>query len=173
MLALTYDGKRGYTANVGAGSVSVLDMLNKKVLTVIPVAKTVQRIALSPDDKWAFTSDQDKPRLAAIETATNQVHWIDLPAISFSTKPTADGKWLLIALPQTNQIAAMDLSDMKVKRTIDVPTYPSEILVRPDAAYISCLNADKIAVIDLASWRVSRIIPAGKGSDGMAWVERP
>ena len=37
MLAITRDGRRGYTANVGPGTVSVLDLQAKKVLTVIPV----------------------------------------------------------------------------------------------------------------------------------------
>ena len=39
MLAITKDGKRGYVANVGPGTVSVLDLEAKKVVTIIPVAK--------------------------------------------------------------------------------------------------------------------------------------
>ena len=37
MLAITSDGRRGYTANVGPGTVSVLDLEARKVLAVIPV----------------------------------------------------------------------------------------------------------------------------------------
>src|SRR5262245_38925915 len=36
MLTIAKDGKRGYTANVGPGTVSVLDMDAKKTITVIP-----------------------------------------------------------------------------------------------------------------------------------------
>jgi YVTN family beta-propeller protein len=54
MLAVSRDGKRGYTANVGPGSVSVLDLEGKKLIKVIPVAKMTQRISLSVDDKLAF-----------------------------------------------------------------------------------------------------------------------
>ena len=57
MLAISHDGTRGYTANVGPGTVSVLDLARRATVTVIPVATHVQRIALSVDDKWAFTSD--------------------------------------------------------------------------------------------------------------------
>src|ERR1700761_1854443 len=42
MLAITRDGRFGYTANVGPGSVSVLDLKARKLVSVIPVAKTVQ-----------------------------------------------------------------------------------------------------------------------------------
>ena len=47
MLAITRDGRRGYTANVGPGTVSVLDLEAKKVLAVIPVCRTTQRIGYS------------------------------------------------------------------------------------------------------------------------------
>jgi YVTN family beta-propeller protein len=50
MLAISSDGRRGYTANVGPGTVSVLDLEAKKVLTIIPISGTTQRIAISVDD---------------------------------------------------------------------------------------------------------------------------
>ncbi len=40
MFAITSDGNLGYTANVKPGTVSVLDLKARKVLKVIPVAKT-------------------------------------------------------------------------------------------------------------------------------------
>jgi DNA-binding beta-propeller fold protein YncE len=70
MLALTRDGRRGFTSNVGPGTISVLDLEARKVLAVIAVSKTAQRIALSVDDRWVFTSDQTRPRLAVIDTKT-------------------------------------------------------------------------------------------------------
>ncbi len=57
MLAITRDGRRGYTANVGPGTVSVLDLEAKKLVSVIPVCPVLQRISLSVDDRWAFTSE--------------------------------------------------------------------------------------------------------------------
>ena len=47
MLALSHDGRRGYTANVGPGTVSVLDIKARKTLGIIPVSGNVQRIAIS------------------------------------------------------------------------------------------------------------------------------
>ena len=81
MLAISSDGTRGYTANVGPGTVSVLDLVNRKPITVIQVATHTQRIALSVDDRWAFTSDTTQPRLAVIDTRSNTVsRWVTLPA---------------------------------------------------------------------------------------------
>src|SRR5215472_11613105 len=100
MLAISSDGRRGYTANVGPGTVSVLDLEAKKLLAVIPVSATVQRIALSVDDRWVFTADQTKPQLAVIAAATNGVRsWVRLPGIGYGMAPTPDGKCLVVAMP--------------------------------------------------------------------------
>jgi DNA-binding beta-propeller fold protein YncE len=173
MLAISSDGKRGYTSNVGPGSVSAIDLVNKKVLAVIPVSGTAQRIAISPDDRWVFTADQTKPQLAVIDTATNKItHWVPLPGVAFGTKPTLDGRWLLITEPASSKIAVLNLQTMNVERQIDVPPAPQEILIRPDGkvAYVSCDRSKQVAEIDLASWKVNRLINVGGGADGLAWA---
>ncbi len=173
MLAITRDGRRGYTANVGPGSVSVLDLENEKLISVIPVAKHIQRIALSADDKLAFTSDQAEPRIAVIDTATNKVaSWIKLPGIGFSTAATPDGRWLLVAIPGKNQVAVIDLHSMEVSQVLTLPRAPQEVLMRPDGmgAYVSCDSSRQVALIDLKKMAVTQLISAGAGADGLAWA---
>ena len=173
MLAITRDGRRGYTANVGPGTISVLDLERKKVLAVIPVCRTTQRISLSVDDRWVFTADQTKPQLAVIDTATNGVRTrVTLPGIAYGTAPTPDGRWLLVALIKDNQLGVVDLETMKVARTLEVPRAPQEVLVRPDGAvaYVSCDASRQVAVVDLKTWKVEKLIEAGPGADGLAWA---
>ena len=173
MLAITRDGRHGYTANVGPGTVSVLDLESRKAVTVIPVAPRIQRIALSTDDKLVFTADQTKPQLAVIETATNKVKsWIPLPAAGYGAATTPDGDFLVVALPAGHQVAVIDLGAMKVVRTIDVPAAPQEVLIPQDgkAAYVSCDQSRKVAVIRTSDWKVEKLIEAGGGADGLAWA---
>jgi YVTN family beta-propeller protein len=173
MLAITRDGRRGYTSNVGPGTVSVLDLEAKKLLATIPVSAMAQRIALSVDDRWVFTSDQAKPRLAVIDTATNAVKaWVTLPGVGYGTAPTPDGRWLVVAMPRINQVGVLDLETMQVARTFAVPKAPQEVLIRPDgmAAYVSCDASHQVAVIDLKNWKVEKLIDAGPGADGLAWA---
>lgn len=174
MLALSHDGRLGYTANVGPGTVSVLDMPGRKTLAVIPVAGQVQRISVTPDDRWVFTSDVGQPRLAVIDTSTRTVaKWVALPGMGYGTAPTRDGKWLLVAIPKKNEVAVVDLAAMRVARTIEVPQSPQEVLVRPDGrmAYVSCAAAGQVAVIDLQRWTVAQTMQAGKFADGLGWAE--
>jgi YVTN family beta-propeller protein len=173
MLALSHDGRRGYTANVGPGTVSVLDIAARKSIMVIPISKNTQRIAITPDDKWVFTADQTKPQLAAIDTSTNTVaHWVPLDGIAYGTAPTLDGRYLVVTIPHKNEVAIVDLNTMQVARNVPTPPDPQEVLIRPDGkvAYVSCVGSHQVAEIDLSTWKVTRTIEDGKNSDGLAWA---
>jgi YVTN family beta-propeller protein len=175
MLAISPDGKRGYTANVGPGTVSVLDMENRKTITVIPVSGQIQRIAVSTDGKMVFTSDQTKPQLAVIDTASNKIKtWIPLPAPGYGGAMTPDDRWFVLAVPGAKKVAVIDVGALKVAKLIDVPAAPQETLVRPDGqvAYVSCDASKKIAAIRTSDWTVEKLIDAGPSADGLAWAGR-
>jgi YVTN family beta-propeller protein len=174
MLAVSHDGKLGYTANVGPGTVSVLDLTEGKVVTVIPISGTTQRISISNDDRWVFTSDQTTPRLAVIDTKNNTVaQWIELPSTGYGSAPTPDGKWLLLCLNKINKLGIINLATMKFEKTIDLPKSPQEVVVQTDGkkAYVSCDASKKVAMINTKDWTVDKMIDAGRGADGLAWAE--
>lgn len=173
MVAISSDGKRGYTANVGPGTVSALDLANRTVAAIIPVATHVQRIALSVDDRWAFTSDTTTPRLAVVDTHTHAVaRWVALPASGYGAAATTDGRHLIVAMPQADALAVIDLSTYALSAVVATPRSPQEVLVRPDGrvAYVSCDIPGQVAAVDTANWRVEAVIPAGRYADGLAWA---
>src|SRR5260370_210723 len=122
MLVLSRGGRRGYTANVSAGSVSVLDLPKRSLITTIPVAKIVQRISISPDGRRVFTHDQDAPRIAVIDAATNKItNWIALPDVAYASAPTPDGRWLLALSMSANHLHVVSLQTLKVAHSLEVP----------------------------------------------------
>jgi DNA-binding beta-propeller fold protein YncE len=174
MLALSHDGLRGYTANVGPGTVSVLDIKARKTLTIIPVSGNTQRIAISNDDRWVFTADQTAPRMAVIDTATDKVtKWVKIDGLGYGAAPTKDGRWLLVAVPDQNKVDVIDLKTMTLAHAVDVGKSPQEVLARPDGkvAYVSCAGSNEVAEIDLATWTVKRTIATGKVTDGLGWAK--
>ncbi len=177
MLALSHDGRLGYTANVGPGTVSVLDLQARQKLAVIPVAGQVQRISISVDDRFVFTADQTQPRMAVIDTASRTVsRWIALPGIGYGATPTKDGRYLLVTLREAGKLAVVDLQTFTAIRTLDVGHGPVEVLLEPGGhtAYISCPLDAAVAELsmtgDVSGWKVVRTIPAGVGADGLAWA---
>jgi DNA-binding beta-propeller fold protein YncE len=173
MLALSHDGQRGYTANVGPGTVSILDIPNRKVLSILPISGNTQRISITPDDRWVFTADQTQPRLAAIDTRTNLVAgWIQLEGIGYGTASTLDGRWLVVIVPSKNMVEIVDVTKMRVMSLVETPSDPEEVLMEPDGktAWVSCVSSHTVAELDLSTWQIKRKIVTGKNSDGIAWA---
>lgn len=172
MVVLSPDGHRAYTANVGPGSVSVLDVEKRKLITVIPLTKRVQRISRTLDGRLVFTHDQDKPRMAVIDTSTNKIkQWVELPEVAYASAPTLDGKRLLV-VSAAGKLHVVDLSTLKIEKSFDVPPSANVVTVRPDGAvaYISCMQAGKIGVLNLRSWQIEEAINLTPGVDGSAWM---
>jgi YVTN family beta-propeller protein len=173
MFVISHDGLRGYTANVGPGTVSVLDIKARKVLKVIPVSGNTQRISISPDDKWVFTADQTKPELVVIDTAANAVkRRVPIDSLGYGSAVTPDGRSVLVAVPDVNKVDVIDVDTMKMVRSIPVGASPQEVLVRPDGktAYVSCIASSRVDAIDLNTWKVTQQIATGKGTDGLGWA---
>ena len=177
MLVISPDGRRIYTANNEAGSVSVLDLQARTLLTTIPISKKVQRISISPDGKFVFTQDQETPRVVVIDTATNAVvRSIPLPRVVFSSIITKDGRWLL-ANSESGKLFVVDLRSGALAKTFDTPDVPvlptpGEFELTPDGtrAYVSCPQGGTIEILNLTDWKLEEPIRLTKGVDGMAWV---
>jgi len=177
MLVISPDGRRIYTANNDAGSVSVLDLQARTLVTTIPISKKVQRISISPDGKFVFTQDQETPRVVVIDTATNAVvRSIPFPRVVFSSIITKDGRWLL-ANSESGKLFVVDLRSGALAKTFDTPDVPvlptpGEFALTPDGtrAYLSCPQGGTIEILNLKDWKLEEPIRLTKGVDGMAWV---
>jgi YVTN family beta-propeller protein len=170
MLLISSDGQRIYTSNVHAGTVSVVDPKPASAIKVIPVAKTIQRISISPEGNEIYTHDQESPRIAVISTSTNTItRWLDLPASVYSSTPTPDGRWLLANSP-SGKLFVLDLKTGKLAKTFDIPPALGAIVLSTDAttAYISCPAAGSVQVLNLATWKMESPMVFTKGVDGMA-----
>ena len=171
MFVLSPDGKRAYTSNVHAGSVSVLDLEKRTLITVIPVAKIVQRISISPDGKRVFTHDQDQPRIAVIDTASNKVSgWIALPSTVYSSVPLPDGRTMVAASP-SGKLFSIDLDNLKQTSESDACAALGELALTPDGnqAYLTCPATGQLLIYNPHNGKPDPEITLTKGVDGIQW----
>ena len=108
-----------------------------------------------------------------IDSKTKKVdRWIELPGVGYGSASTPDGKWLLIAMPNANGVAVVDLGSLRVVKTVDVPAAPQEVILGSDGtvAYVSCDRSSQVAAIQTGNWSV-KLIAAGRGADGLALVK--
>ncbi|MDE3199498.1 MAG: beta-propeller fold lactonase family protein [Acidobacteriota bacterium] len=174
MLAISHDGLRGYTANVGPGTVSVLEMKARKLIKVISISGDTQRIAISNDDRWVFTADQTKPQLAVIDTKTLSVtKWIPIDGMGYGGAMMHDGRWFLMTVPKKSEIQVVDLKTMQVARKISTMADPEEVIITPDdkTAWVSSPATGSVAQIDLAKWEMVHKVETGHNSDGLTWAK--
>jgi YVTN family beta-propeller protein len=172
MFVISPDGSRAYTANVFAGSVSVLDLHRRSLIATIPVAGELQRISISPDGHTVYTHDQQKPRIALVDTSKNVVSgWWDLPEVVYSSSPTPDGRGLVANAP-SGKLFVLDTSSGKVVHSYDIPAASGETIVSPDGsrAYISCPQAGTVEILNLKTWQLEKSIQLTKGVDGLAFA---
>jgi len=171
MFVLSADGKRAYTSNVHAGSVSVLDLEKRVLITVIPVAKIVQRISISPDGKRVFTHDQDQPRIAVIDTASNKVSgWITTPSTVYSSTPLPDGHTMVAASP-SGKLFSIDLDNLKQTSESDACAALGELALTPDGnrAYLTCPATGQLLIYNPLNGKPDPEIALTKGVDGIQW----
>jgi DNA-binding beta-propeller fold protein YncE len=172
MFAISPDGSRAYTANVFAGNVSVLDLHHHSLVVTISVAGQVQRISISPNGHSVYTHDQQRPRIAVIDTSTNAVSkWWNVPSVVYSSAPTPDGRWLVANAP-AGKLFVLDTSSGAVAHSYDIPEALGETLVTPDGsrAYISCPQAGTVEILNLKTWELEKPIQLPKGGDGLAYA---
>ncbi|MFB8387474.1 YncE family protein [Microbacterium sp. NPDC055910] len=173
MLALSADSTIGCTANVEPGSISILDLENRRLRAVVPVAERINRIVLSPDGCTAYSADQHRPRLAVVDTASAEVRdWIDLPGIGFGAAMTKSGA-IVIALRRDNAIAVLDPVSGQIERVVAVPRGPQMVVLDPHTrrAYSACQHDDVVVEVDLDRGEVTREIAVGRNPDGICWIE--
>ncbi|RZS64386.1 DNA-binding beta-propeller fold protein YncE [Agromyces ramosus] len=174
--AVSVDGRRLVTANVGPGSVSVIDVPSRRLRGVVPVAGKVNRICLEPDGRLGYTADQGSPRIAVIDAQLiEQVASIELPSIGFGTAVTSGGSHLVVALRTASEIAVVDLRSREVVHRVATPDHPQAIVLHPDGvrAYSACDAAACVVEVDIRAGRLLRRMETGRNPDGIAWCPRP
>lgn len=174
--AVSVDGRRLVTANVGSGSVSVIDIPSRTLLGVVEVAEKVNRICLEPHGRFAYTADQGSPRIAVIDTElVEHVAWIELPSIGFGTAVTATGSHIVVALRTASEIAVVDRRSAEVVHRVATPNHPQAIVLHPDGvrAYSACDADNCVVEVDIRAGRLLRRMETGRNPDGIAWSPLP
>jgi YVTN family beta-propeller protein len=187
MIYVTDEGKKIYTTNVSAGSVSILtDTLlpappfpgaqprRDWAQTVIPVSKGSEGFDVTPDGKQLWTAAAEDGTISAIDLATKKrVFVIDAKVFGANRlKFTPDGKRVLVSSLRTGDLFVFDVASRKEIKRVNIGHGGAGILIDADGsrAFVGCTPDNYVAVIDLKKLEVISHIDAGPGPDGLAWA---
>ena len=193
MVALAPDGKTAYTANIGAGSVTRIDVERARAVQTVITGKGPEALDVSPDGREVWAADRTLDYITVLGAATLDSLG-SMPTLRFPNrlKFTLDGKRVLVSNATAGAITVYDVQKRALIKTIPIPFDPSKkraeavlgdmgnsavplgILLEPGGkrAWVATAALGEIVEIDLIALMITRTIHAGNNPDGMAYIPR-
>jgi YVTN family beta-propeller protein len=112
---LSPDGKELWVANAQDQTVSVIDVISKKVVQTLTSTKAANRLKFTPDGKYVFVSDLQGNEFLVLDAAARKEYKrITLPGNSEGIVMAPDGAHAYTTLNSRDAVAVIDLKAMAV-----------------------------------------------------------
>jgi len=190
MVALDSDGRRAYTANIGSGSISVLDLETGERERNIATGEGAEGIAVSGQHIWVTNRAADTITVLDAKTYAT-VKEISSEGFPIRATATSQGQ-VLVTRARAGDLVIYDAETMEAVRTVafdlksmDVEerlfgdrfgdsSVPIGVIVDDSGtrAFVAHANADVITEVDLTTGDIVRSLHAGKEPDGMGFSSR-
>lgn len=120
------DGKEIWVANADDGTVSIIDMANKKAIdTLAANVKEANRLKFTPDGKLAFISSLRKPDVAVLDKVSRkEVKRIKVGDRAAGILMQPDGSRAYVACSSDGYVAVIDLHSLEVVGRIEAGQEP-------------------------------------------------
>ena len=175
MVAVSADARTAYTANIPAGTVSVIDLAAGTKLRDIAVGGNPEGIALAENDRTLWVADLEGNRVQAFDTGSfEKLAEVETGAVPIRVAVSPDGKWVVTSNLTGGNLTLIDARTRAKVRDIAVSGQPQAgqvtILFSADGKrlYAAETGSNRVAEIDMEAGTVLRRLPAGKNGDGLA-----
>lgn len=156
LLDVSPDGSRLLVANTDSGSVSIVDLKERKLLHEIPVGDTPEGVSWAGSN-LAIATLWGEDKLAFIDTAAGKViDTLVVPDEPYGIVVTKDGKRAYVTHDYPGAVSEIDIASRKVLRTIPAGQAIRGIAVSADekTLYVTEFFTARLLAIDLAAGRV-------------------
>ncbi|MEO0478547.1 MAG: cytochrome D1 domain-containing protein [Planctomycetota bacterium] len=193
------DDERAYVANIGSGSVSVVDLANRSLVKVVETGAGSEGIAVRPDGREVWVTNRAADTVSVIDVETLEVlatldvkESEDDHGFPIRVAFTPDGSKALISCASAGRVEIWDVEAREKMRSIEMDEEPIDdaegerlfsgqfgespvpvgVLVSLDGreAFVANTQADVITVLDLQELRIARRLVTRTEPDGMAWI---
>jgi YVTN family beta-propeller protein len=185
MLAMSESGDELFTTNIADGSISHLDLAKRETKRVIPVARQVEGIAVTPDGKQVWVgSDADSIVVVVDADAGRAIDTLRGFGLPYRLAVTSDGRTAIITDPVRAEVRIYDAGTRRQRLLIPiardslVPTAevagspsPEGVATSPDNrwAFVTFQGRNRVATVDMRTGTIVRLAPTGSWSDGVAY----
>ena len=150
---VTSDGRKAFVPNYDDGTVTVIDLWNKRVLTTVTVGAHPSGATVLPDDINVAVVVRGENKIAIINTASHLV--VDslqdgIGKSPFSFVVSTDKRLAYVNNTADNDISVVDLAIRKVIAHIATGKIPIVMAVHPqtDELWVGCEGSDELYIIE-------------------------
>lgn len=185
MIAMSAAGDELFTTNIPDGSITRLDVAGREAKHVVPVARLVEGIAITPDGRRVWVGSNRDSIVVILDTdsgsAVDTLRGFGMPyRLAIST----DGQAAVITDPVRAEVRVYDartrhqrflipIAADSLVATAEVPGSPSPegVTISPDGrwAFVTLQGRNRVVTIDLNRGTIVRLAPTGSWSDGVAY----
>jgi YVTN family beta-propeller protein len=192
MVVLARKSNKAFIANIGSGSVTVIDLKSQKKITDIPTGAGAEGIDISPDQKEVWVTNRAANTVSVIDVNTLKITaTLESKDFPIRVKFAPGGKRVLVSNARSGDVAIFDATTKKEVGRIPMQLkavegstggqrifgqfgqspVPVGILVAPKLshAFVANTNADIVTMIDLKTWEIAGRLTAGKEPDGLGY----
>ena len=171
-LIISPDGRRLYTENEEDGTVSVIDLPQRKLLRQIKTPRPLAGIAISADGRTVVAVDDVEPTLFLIDTESERVvHTVRLegvPEAAQIARYSEDFGMIGVTSLKSDTVSLIDPS-FRRQTAIKVGSQPMDMAFRGDELFVACQGDGSVHVIDIPARRVKQSFHAGKGCESLGF----
>jgi len=190
MLAYDPSGKRAFVANIGSGSVSLINVAGGELLAFRRSGAGAEGIALSADgrDLWVTNRADDSVTLFDARNLDTRSS-VAVPGfpIRAEVMPPGAGGLVLVTSARSAELSIIDPDSAELLRTVPISLQQSggtilgeqmagssvpigiEIAPAGDRVWIAHAAADAVQELNPADWSQTRILATGDEPDAMAY----
>ncbi|WP_129776416.1 YVTN family beta-propeller repeat protein [Peristeroidobacter soli] len=194
MVAVSSKHRRAFTANIGSGSSTVIDLSTHQRVTDVVTGKGAEGIAVAPDGSEVWVTNREANTVSIVDPATLKITATLEPGkMPIRVKFTPDGTRALVSNAVSGDVAVFDTVTKKQLATIPMQkegeklprddtkrmasqfgTGPVPVgILMPESlavAFVANTNFDTVTVIDLNTLKIVDRLKAGREPDGLGYT---
>lgn len=191
MVAYSPADKMAYVANINSGTVSVINVLENRLLKNIEYKKGIEGLAISPDGKALWVANrEDSSVIVTNPSSGNQLAALAAHQIAYRVKVLPDGKYAMVSNGLSGNLSIYNAVEKKFVKDIHFnnanqglnsitdlhnendPPVPVGIATSTDSKYVFVAlgRYNLVAVIDVTVWKIASLLTTGNNPDGLYYT---
>ncbi|MDX1443463.1 MAG: YncE family protein [Gammaproteobacteria bacterium] len=173
-----------FVSSIGSGTVTKIVLGDDRVVSK-KTGDGAEGIAVSPDGETVWIANRGVDNLVVLDTDTLETRaTLDTGEFPLRVEFTHDGEHAVVTNAREDTLSIYDVESLRFVRKVALgveggkgasifgefdASVPIGIQPAPGRLWIAHANGDRVSEVDTETWKVTRLIDAGKEPDGMGY----